>query len=52
MTTQRWASQLTAVFGLALLLATSASDLAAQTEPLKQANSQDTRYYIYVSGIT
>ncbi len=52
MITPRRISPFLPVLGLAWLLATSASDLAAQTEPLKQANSQDTRYYIYVSGIT
>ncbi|MCH8047978.1 MAG: hypothetical protein IID44_30145 [Planctomycetes bacterium] len=52
MNTPRWISLFLPALGLALLLAMSASNLAAQTEPLKQANSQDTRYYIYVSGIT
>ena len=52
MSTPRRIPRFLPVLGLALLLATSASNLAAQTEPLKQANNQDTRYYIYVSGIT
>ena len=52
MSTPRAISPFLPVLGLALLLATSSSDLAAQTEQLKQANSQDTRYHIYVSGIT
>ncbi len=52
MNTPRRISPFLPVLGLALLLATSASDLAAQTEQPKQANGQDARYYVYVSGIT
>ncbi len=52
MSTSRRVSPFLPVLGLALLLATSSSSLAAQTEQLKQATNQDTRYYIYVSGIT
>lgn len=52
MNTPRWISPFLPVLGLALLLATSSSHLAAQTEALKQAKNQETRYFIYVSGIT
>ena len=52
MITPRRISPFLPVLGLALLLATSSSHLAAQTEQLKQAKNQDIRYYIYVSGIT
>ncbi len=52
MSTPRWVSLFLAVLGLALLLATFSSNVAAHTEQLKQAKNQDTRYYVHVSGIT
>ncbi len=53
MTTQRWASQVAAAMGLALLLAMPASILSAQIEqPQENTKIRDSRYYVYVKGIT
>ena len=53
MSTQRWASKVAAAMGLALLLAMPASILSAQIDqPRENSKIRDTRYEIYVSGIT
>ncbi len=53
MSTQRWASQVAAAMGLTLLLAMPASIPSAQIEqPRENSKIRDSRYYVYVKGIT
>lgn len=52
MKNQRWSSQVVVVLGLALLFARTGTTWAAQTEQPKQVKHQDSRYDVYVKGIT